>query len=890
MTGDSLVKNAHGLSIEACLQAVDSSPQGLSEQESAARLDRFGENRLPQERVPSVGVVFLKQFKSPLIYVLLFAGFVTLMLREYPGTVFIFAVLLINAVIGTFQEHSANRAAAALRKMTTSLARVRRDGEICEVDASKLVPGDIVLLESGNKIPADLRLIRTVDCLIDESLLTGESLAVTKDADRVLDEEVATGDRVNMAFAGTLLTRGRAEGVVVATGLNTRLGEIARQITEKSRARSPLLIRMERFTFRISVLIAVLILLISTALYFQGATPEQIFLIAVGLAVATIPEGLPVTLTIALAIGMQRMARRHVIVRRLVAVEALGSCTLIASDKTGTLTRNELTVEQVVFPGDATPSPAGRKSLFAAAVLANEAYLREENGALHGHGDAVDVALLMKAREEGFSREDLEKTYPPFQKIPYESALKIAASMHEAPQGEPLVFVKGAVETLLEMCCYQLGGGTERVPLNPAAIRRQEQSLSRQQYRVLAFAMGPIEKKDHYHISDLKELTFLGLMGMRDPLREEARPAIRACHEAGVEVVMITGDHPETARAIARDLSLVSDQDEVVSGRELEAAKAEGPAAVDRLTRDHRVFARVEPGQKLDIVDSLIRNGHFVAVTGDGVNDAPALKHAHVGVAMGCKGTDVARESAEIVLTDDNFASIVSGIEEGRTVYANIRKIVFFLISTSMTEIIMILAAILLSMPVPLYATQLLWLNFVTSIIQDVALAFDPPEGNELKCPPRNPKEPIFDRLMIGRIALVSGIMGLISFAEFYWMLNYGGFSEADARNLVLLQFVFFENVMVLNCRSETLSFFQRPLMTNSLLIYGTLAAQMLHIAAMYTPGLREALHIHPVSPHQWGLLLAVAFVIMLVIEGEKALRRRSARPASGRRFSFTDK
>ena len=518
--------------------------------------------------------------------------------------------------------------------------------------------------------------------------------------------------------------------------------------------------------------------------------------------------------------------------------------------------------------------------LHEAAVLANEASIEHIDGVDRAKGDAVDCALLLMAGKSGFNKDDIAKQYSQVSVFPYESAEKYAATIYEK-QGKVFVFVKGAVETLLGMCTYQAAkDGFTHIDEN--AIKQQESELSNKQYRVLAFAFGQIDKKDEYTKDDLKSLTFLGMTGLRDPLREEAFSAIKNCQQAGIKVVMITGDHPDTAFAIARELSLTQNKDEVVTGRQLHQAKQRGEQALDEMVRHSTVYARVEPSQKLDIVDSLIRNGQFVAVTGDGVNDAPALRHAHVGVAMSGKGTDVARESAEILLTDDNFASIVYGVEEGRVVYANIRKIVYFLISTAVAEAFMFLSAILLGLPIPLYATQLLWINFATSIIQDVALAFDPAQGNELKQPPRNPREFIFDRLMITRIAVTAAVMGLICLLEFYWMLTHGNYTAEDARNIILLQFILFENVVALNSQSETSSIFTGSLMKNQLLIYGTLAAQAMHFMAMYTPGLSDALHIHPVQFAEWLVLLGFALLVMAVIEIEKWSRRRFSSVATG--------
>jgi Ca2+-transporting ATPase len=507
-----------------------------------------------------------------------------------------------------------------------------------------------------------------------------------------------------------------------------------------------------------------------------------------------------------------------------------------------------------------------------AAVMANEGVLEEKDGDWSATGDSVDCSLLIMAKKAGFHTEEIGKDYIVCGVIPYESRRKCSAVIVEK-EGKWLAFVKGAVETLLAMSTQQMGSqGPEALATD--TILAQQKALSAEQYRVLAFAYGEVVAKEQYGIEDLQALIFLGMVGMTDPLRPEAKDAIAACHEAGIHTIMVTGDHPDTAGAIAKELHLTHGVQTVVTGPDLRRAQRDDEQALDALTQTATVYARVEPAQKLDIVDSLIRGGHFVAVTGDGVNDAPALRHAHVGVAMGLKGTDVARESADIILTDDHFASIVAGVEEGRIAYNNIRKIVFFLIATSVAEVAIFLAAIALVMPMPLIATQLLWLNFATSIIQDVALAFEPAEGNELKNPPRAPQESLFDRLMLIRIAIVSGCMALISFGQFYWMIEIGGYDEAQARNLVLLQFVLFENVIVLNCRSETQSFFSGQFFSNPLLLYGTIAAQLIHIAALHMPFLQDALHIQPVSWQEWLILLGFAGVLMAVMEWEKALRR----------------
>jgi magnesium-transporting ATPase (P-type) len=873
-----LPRHSQALSAEEALRALGSSLRGLDAGEAAARLAQFGRNALPRPRAPGLGAVFVRQFKSPLIYVLLAAALVSLLLREWSDTGFIFAVLLVNAAIGTYQEYSAERSAQALRSLVTQRARVERAGTAHEIDAEEVVPGDIVLLESGAKLPADVRLVAEHNLAVDESLLTGESLPVSKDASAVLEPETALSERVNMAFAGSLVTSGRARGLVVATGLGTALGRIAASVLERAPAKPPLIVRMERFTNVIAVAVGAAALAVAAVALARGATIAEVFVLAVALAVSAIPEGLPVALTVALAVGMQRMARRNVIVRRLVAVEALGSCTQIASDKTGTLTVNQLTVRRVQFPGEppwevtgegldpqgtlVLPQGADRARheaplarLARAAVAANEATLYEHDGRWLGSGDTVDVALLAFARKAGVS--DVQA--PQLAAIPYEPEQRFSASFNQFEDG-PRVSVKGAAQTVLEMCAG----------VDADAVLAQERALAAAGYRVLALAEGKSAPRER-----IRGLAFLGLVGMSDPLRPGARRAVEDCHRAGIAVAMLTGDHPVTALAIARELDLAHDAAEVVSGAEIAQAAAEGSRALDQLTSGARVFARIEPQQKLAIVQSMQRNGHFVAVTGDGVNDAPALRAAQVGVAMGASGTDVARETAELVLADDNFASIVAGVEEGRIAYGNVRKVIFLLVSTGAAEIVLFVLALAANVPLPLIAVQLLWLNLVTNGIQDVALAFEPAEGSELARPPRPPRERIFNRLMIERVALSALVIGGLAFGAYQWLLMRGHAVD-EARNATLLLMVLFENVQAFNSRSETLSVFRHNPLRNKLLFFGTLIAQLVHIGALYTPGLSAVLGVQPVSLRLWLELLVLALVLLVAMEAHKRLRRRA--------------
>ncbi|TSD84047.1 HAD-IC family P-type ATPase [Mycobacterium sp. KBS0706] len=834
------------------LARLSSTRAGLNEAEAAARLESWGANRLPEPRGKTLFGVFLNQFRSPFIYLLLAAAGVSLGLGHVTDAAFILAVLLTNAGIGTYQEWRAEGRARALKALVKGSAAVWRGGRLRRLPAEDLVPGDVVQVESGERIAADLRLMDVYGLTADESLLTGESLAVRKLPDADIRADAPLGDRATMLHAGTTVQTGRGLGVVVATARRTVIGQLAAAL-EKPQPAPPLVRRMDRFTRHVAVAIVGVIVVIAVMEAVRGAAAGDIFLLAVALAVSAIPEGLPVAMTVALSIAMHRMGRRHVVVRHLPAVEGLGACTLIATDKTGTLTLNRLTVERLWVPGagELPPTESAARDLLQAGALASEAFADGDDGP---HGDAVDLAFLAAAAVQ---RRLPDETVPArlLGRIPYEPEKRFAAAFHDIG-GTTVASVKGAPETIARFC-----DGIDEAA--QAALAR----LSAAGYRVIAVAAGPVAPSVE---SDLRGLRLLGLAGLIDPLRPEARGAVLAAQQAGIRVVMVTGDHPLTALAIARQLGLAETEREVIAGHEL--AHLDGEAFNAAVARA-RVFARMEPLQKLAIVESLRRQGQVVAVTGDGINDAAALHAADIGVAMGRGGTDVARDAADLILTDDNFASIVAGIEEGRVAYDNLRKVILMSISTGAAEILLMLLAALTGLPPPLTAVQLLWLNLVTNGIQDVALAFERGEPGVLQRPVRRAHAPVFDRRMIEQVALSGAAIGLICYVFYGFALSYG-MSHGAAQGAILWLLVWCENAHCFNCRSETRSAFRIPIGNNPLLVGGVIATQGLQLAALAVSPLRDLLSLGALSPGEGFSLFGLGVSVLLIMELYKRFRR----------------
>ena len=955
--------NWYQLEIERVKSELDTSENGLTKDEAEKRLESHGPNRLAEEEKIGVLKIFLHQFTSPLIFILVIAATVTAMLQVYKDTGVIVAVLLLNAIIGFIQEYKAEQQVQALKKMVVPKARVLRDGEEIEVTSEDIVPGDIVYLASGHKVPADLRLFAAKELKCDESMLTGESIPVDKTTSVIKESNLTPGDQINMAFMGTVVVNGRGKGIVVETGASTVLGGIAEDVKEVRMLKAPLQKKIDRFAQAIGVIVLVAAVLLFLVGILVGENTRDMFMTAVAAAVATVPEGLPIVVTVALSIGVARMAARNAIIRRLPAVETLGSTTVICSDKTGTLTKNEMTVRRV-YDGKAVyevtgsgyepegeilkdGKPINRETeryllnVLRIGLLCNESHVYIDEGRYRIDGDPTEGALLVSAMKLGLHPEEEGKKYPQIAMVPFESERGYMTTLHEK-DGKRWIFVKGAPEKLMDLCTKCRTGVWETIP-------GVADEFAREGLRVLAMAYkeAPSDKNELNHHDLETDLVFAGMQGMMDPPRPEAIEAVKGCKKAGIRVVMITGDHAVTAEAIALKLGIISEEpgesaagrirkmgdkdlfqlakevfavvakrsgiageipamksdrnvetmtdaelfdlakevvaamaergsDRVVAGNVLTGKRIEAmtDAALFNLVEDVSVFARVSPHHKLRITQQLLEHEEIVAVTGDGVNDAPALKAAHIGISMGMTGTDVAKEASDMVIADDNFASIYRAVELGRIVFDNIRKVTFFLIPTGIAAIISILGTVILGLPLPYLPAQLLWINLVTNGLQDVALAFEPGEKDVLERSPRDPNEGIITRLLIERILFVGGLITIGVVYEFIHALNSGESLE-KARTIAVTTMVFFQFFQAWNSRSELQSLFSMNPLGNPFLFYGTLAALGAHLAAIYTPFLQWIFRMEPIDPAEWVRIGLMSLSVILLVEVDKLLRRR---------------
>lgn len=870
---------------DAIALALDTSSSGLSQGEARGRLKRDGPNMLAETPPTSPWVILLHQFRSPLIYILLTAAVITALLGEYIDAGVIGAVLVLNAIIGFTQERRAEQSVRALMRLLAPKAHIVREGREWQIEGRSLVAGDVVLLESGARVPADLRLFSSTGLRVDESLLTGESLPVTKSTEALTLPEAPLADRVNMAFMGTVVASGRARGFVVATGGRTELGAIAESIRDEPESDTPLQRRMTRFAH----VIAIAVLVSSSAAFAIGVAlglpASHMFMVAVALAVAVVPEGLPVVFTVTLALGVRRMAKRNAVVRRLPAVETLGSTTVIGSDKTGTLTENRMTVRELWVGGQTTtigasnlmdprepPALAAATPLeltLLAGVLTNEAELYRQDGSVETHGDPTEAALLVAAAACGLEPATVRAAYSSVQELPFEPHRQYSASVR-ASDGQHVIFVKGAPERLLQMSTGLLGA-TGVGPLDTQGVLRAAEVMAGHGLRVLGMAYRVLpEAHAHDVVPQPESLIFLGLQGMLDPPRAGVREAIQGCQDAGIRVVMITGDHAETALAIGKQVHIAAGERRPLTGAEIEQLD---DAALRTRVGEVSVYARMSPEHKLRVVKALRHAGEVVAVTGDGVNDAPALKAADIGIAMGKSGTDVAREASDMVLADDNFVSIYAAVEEGRITFDNLRKVTFFLISTGAALVIMILTALSAGWPLPLLAAQILWLNLVTSGLQDVALAFEPGESGVLNRPPRPRTEGVMSRLLWERTILAGVVMAAGTLALFRWELDQSD-SLRHAQTVALTTMVLFQMFHVGNCRSDHESAFRRNPFSNPFLFIATATALLIHAAALYFAPTQLVLRVEPLGLDAWGRMLAVAATIIVAIEIHKLVRR----------------
>lgn len=890
----------HGLPAHRVVLLLETDAhRGLGEREAGERLARYGPNTLPPAKGAGLLVRILRQFHHPLIYVLIAAGVITAVLAEYVDSAVIFGVVLINAVVGFIQESKAEAALEGLRSMAHTRATVIRDGHRRAVASEDLVPGDLVLLEAGDKVPADMRLTRLAELRINESALTGESVPVTKD-EVVLPDGLPVADRRNMAYSGTLVSTGSGAGIVIATGAKTELGQIHRLVGSAQVLDTPLTQKLAGFSKILTVAILALAAVTFAVGLLRGHNAVETFTAAVALAVGAIPEGLPAAVTITLAIGVTRMARRRAVIRRLPAVETLGSTTVICSDKTGTLTENQMTVRNLwtpaglyevtgsgYAPDGALHSPTGkvtaleadqalRWSLLAGAAC-NDAALTCRDGHWDIVGDPTEGAMVVVARKAGFTSDQVKATLPREATIPFSSDRQYMATLHRDATSSPpgrVVLAKGGVERMLELCGAQMDAdGTVRGMDRDAVLEAAGQMAGRA-LRVLATAMRPAPGADDFTADRLPgSMVLTGLQAMLDPPRAAATAAVAACHTAGVKVKMITGDHAATAAAIAGQVGLLdptqSGTDMVLTGADLAALPAEEfPDAVDRAA----VFARVAPEQKLRLVEALQACGHVVAMTGDGVNDAPALRQAGVGVAMGASGTEVAKDAADMVLTDDDFATVEAAVEEGRGVFDNLTKFITWTLPTNIGEGLVILAAILFGAALPILPTQILWINMTTAVALGLMLAFEPKETGIMTRPPRDPHQPLLTRALMARVLLVSTLLVAGSWWLFHWELGNGA-SLAEARTAAVNLFVVVEAFYLFSCRSLTHSAWRIGLFTNRWLIAGVTVQTLGQLAITYLPAMNILFSTAPIDGGAWLHILGIAAVASLVVAVDKRLR-----------------
>ncbi len=882
-------KKWHSTEVESVLDKLKTSADdGLTEEEVQKRLEEYGENKIPEKKKRSALMHFLLHFHNVLIYVLIAAAGVTALMEHWIDTFVILAVVILNATIGYIQEGKAEKALEGIRKMLSLEALVLRSGKKQKIEAEQLVPGDIVHLRSGDKIPADVRIIKAKNLRVEESPLTGESTDVSKTPDPV-EEKAVIGDRKSMAFSGTMVTYGTATGVVVTTGINTEIGKITEMISGVEEITTPLLQKIDKFALKLSLFILIFAgAFFAFGYFFRDYELVELFLATIGVIVASIPEGLPAIMTITLAIGVQRMARRNAIIRRLPSVETLGSVSVICSDKTGTLTRNEMTAKTVLTAGDEYEvegsgyKPEGKikkddtevavgdepvlERLMQCIRACNDASLeKKDDGEWKLEGTATEgslITLSYKAGLEDFKPERKDD-------IPFESEHKYMATLNEI-DGKRFVFLKGAPETLLEKCSKQATADGDK-DIDPDFWKEQMEAIAGRGQRLIAAAYREGEDStdsiDHEEVE--KDMVLLGLIGIIDPPRDEVYDAIEECKEAGIRVIMITGDHAITAKAIAKDLG-IDDGEKAITGAELEEMD---DGKLSEAAMKYNVFARTSPEHKLRLVKALQENNKLCAMTGDGVNDAPALKRANIGIAMGIKGTEVSKDAAEMVLADDNFATIVNAVEEGRTVYDNIRKTILFILPTNGAEALVLVAAIIMGITMPITPAQILWVNMVTAVTLALSLAFEPMEKRVMELPPRDPDEPILGKYFLWRIFYVSGLIGGFTLL-LYRIMRTGGIDLDTARTIAVNTIVAGQVFYLLNCRKFHETIFTRKFFGNAYVFIAIGALIILQLIFTYAPFMNTLFGTSPIAGVNWIYVVAAGLIVLVVVEIEKLAAR----------------
>jgi len=862
----------HQKDIQGVIDDLTSSLQGLSSEEAVRRLEEYGFNELKEKKKKTPFMMFLDQFKDFMILVLIAAAIISGFIGEVSDTIAIIVIVALNAVIGFIQEYRAEKAMAALKKMAAPTTTVIRSGMPATIDSSDIVPGDVVILEAGRIVPADMRCIEAVQMKVEEAALTGESVPVEKHTKPLHDEMLPLGDRKNMAYKGTFVTYGRGTGVVVATGMNTELGKIAAMLQEEEEVKTPLQKRLASFGQKLAIAVLAICAIVFGIGIMRGEQPLLMLLTAISLAVAAIPEALPAVITISLALGAKKLVKQNALIRKLPAVETLGSVTYICSDKTGTLTLNKMTVEELYLGDTILRAPemeALKKTdhpLMTALALSNDAQPGTDGAII---GDPTEIALYDIAGKHGFDKKELEIKYPRVAEIPFDSDRKCMTTVHTWTDGF-VSFTKGAVEVLIDKSINIVTPeGLEAI--NSSAIDKINERMAADGLRVLCVAMRKWDVLPDDISSENVEtgLTILGLTGMMDPPREEAKEAVSRCKTAGIKPVMITGDHPITARAIARRLGIIDDDSKaIITGRELEKLTLE---EFEKGVEHIRVYARVAPEQKLKIVKALQDRGQFVAMTGDGVNDAPALKRADIGVAMGITGTDVSKEAAHMILLDDNFATIVKTVKEGRTIYDNIRKFIKYLLTTNSGEIWTLFLAPLVGLPIPLLPIHILWINLVTDGLPALALSGEPAEGDVMSRPPRHPKESMFAH-GLGLHAIWVGILmaGIVLVVQ-AWAITT---EHAHWQTMVFTVLCLTQLGHVFAIRSEKESLFKIGLFSNKYLFFAVLLTFILQMTTVYVPALNPIFKTEPLTLNELLLTLALSSVVFFAVEVEKLFRR----------------